>query len=166
MPPRHLWAGWPCRRPIRRTLCHAITYIRGPLPFTRPRAATPSKLTLPPPQSAHYTPSISSKYINEKRGEPPSLRLISYPLVFVGSSRFELLTSCLSSKRSKPTELRTRMFCKDKAKYSILQIPAGISCIIACRACRSCHSGSSDRALFRRQHRRTSGRCPHLCDEG
>ena len=31
----------------------------GPLPFTRPRAATPSKLTLPPLQSTHNSPSIS-----------------------------------------------------------------------------------------------------------
>ena len=30
---------------------------RGPLPFTRPRAATPSKLTLPPSLHTHNSPS-------------------------------------------------------------------------------------------------------------
>ncbi len=34
--------------------------------------------------------------------------------LFVILSRFELLTSCLSSKRSKPTELKDQYFhCKD-----------------------------------------------------
>ena len=39
--------------------------------------------------------------------------------IFVICTRFELVTSCLSSKRSKPTELNPRKDCKDKYFFQI-----------------------------------------------
>ena len=39
MPPRCLWAGWPCRRPVRRTLSHAemaLRYLWAGVPCRRP----------------------------------------------------------------------------------------------------------------------------------
>ena len=39
MPLEYLWAGSQCRRPVRRTLCHAITCIRWVPPASRVRGS-------------------------------------------------------------------------------------------------------------------------------
>ncbi len=63
--------------------------------------------------------------VNEKTQTCDTLKkkgLTNWPAPFVRTRRFELRTSCLSSKRSKPTELCPQMDCKDRLNYLILQI--------------------------------------------
>ena len=89
---------------------------QGAEPQPRKQQGTPPQRLSPTP-----TPEAAGAAGHEPPIKKPELQMELRPGVRI--TGFEPVTSCLSSKRSKPTELNPRKDCKDRYIFRIIKPP-------------------------------------------